>query len=564
MLNQFKYSLPEKIENAVQLKLDEWKNDDKIGLVWNKDASVWTNEDEGKWLGWLEIVETEIGKIDEYKSFAEDVKSEGFTDIVLCGMGGSSLCPEVLSKTFNVEKFHVLDSTVPAQILTLQSNIDVEKTLFFVSSKSGSTLEPNIFKQLFFHKVSEKVGKDNAGKHFVAVTDPGSKLEKIAKEDNFRKIFYGDATIGGRFSALSAFGLAPAAAMQLDVGGILNNAKEMVDACKSHIPAENPGALLGMILGICHKNGRDKLTIFASPEINDLGAWLEQLVAESTGKSDVSIIPIDREEIQEAENYDEDRIFAYLKLKDTSDDSLDEKIASLEAYGHPFVTIEVEDKLHIGQEFFRWEFATAVAGALMEINTFNQPDVEAAKVEAKKITDKYEEEGELPSEEAFFKADGIKLFSNSEYVEELDEYVGDEKSLEKYLTAHIQHLQEYDYFAVLGYIEMNDENEKLLQELRHKVQHKELVATALGFGPRFLHSTGQAYKGGANNGVFLQITSEDAEDVEVPGQKYSFGIVKAAQARGDFQVLLDRGRRALRVHLSENVAEDLAKITETI
>ena len=306
------------------------------------------------------------------------------------------------------------------------------------------------------------------------------------------------------------------------------------------------------------------MTIFTSPEIYDLGAWLEQLIAESTGKKDVSIIPIDREEIQDAENYDEDRVFVYLKLKDTSDDSLDEKIASLEAYGHPFVRIEIADKLNIGQEFFRWEFATAVAGAIMEINPFNQPDVESAKVEARKLTDKYEEEGELPKEEAFFEEDGIKLFSSEENIEKLNEFVGEDKSLENYLNAHIEHLQAYDYFAVLGYIEMNEENEKLLQELRHKVLNKELVATALGFGPRFLHSTGQAYKGGANNGVFLQITSEDAEDLDVPGQKYSFGIVKSAQARGDFQVLLDRERRALRVHLSENVKDDLEKVINLI
>ncbi|MGI8542261.1 MAG: bifunctional transaldolase/phosoglucose isomerase [Aridibacter sp.] len=560
MLNQFEYSLPEKIENVVQLKFDEWKNSDKIGRIWNKDASVWTNDNENKWLGWLEIVETELGNLEQYKSFAEDVKNEGFTDIVLCGMGGSSLCPEVLAETFNVEKFHVLDSTVPAQIKTLESNINLEKSLFIVSSKSGSTLETNIFRQLFFHKLSEKVGEENAGKHFVAVTDPDSKLQKIADEDNFRKVFHGEPTVGGRFSALTAFGLVPAAAMQLDVEAILNNAMEMVHACKSHLPNENPGAFLGTILGVCHKQGRDKLTIFTSPEIYDLGAWLEQLIAESTGKKDVSIIPIDREEIQEAENYDEDRVFAYLKLKGTKDDSLDEKIASLEAYGHPFVRIEIEDKLNIGQEFYRWEFATAVAGAIMEINPFNQPDVESAKVEARKLTDKYEEEGELPAEEAFFEEDGIKLFSTDEYVEELDEFVGEKKSLEKYLEAHIQHLQEYDYFAVLGYIEMNEENEKLLQELRHKVLQKELVATALGFGPRFLHSTGQAYKGGANNGVFLQMTSEDKEDIDVPGQKYSFGVVKAAQARGDFQVLLDKERRALRVHLNENTGEGLRKI----
>ncbi len=560
MLNKLEYSLPEKIENAVQIKLDEWKSSDSIGRIWNKDASVWTNDDENKWLGWLEIVETEIGNLADYKAFAEDVKNEGFTDIILCGMGGSSLCPEVLAETFNVEKFHVLDSTVPAQIKTLESNINLEKSLFIVSSKSGSTLETNIYRQLFFHKLSEIVGKESAGKHFVAVTDPDSKLQKIADEDNFRKTFFGEPTVGGRFSALTAFGLAPAAAMQLDVEGFLNNAMKMVHACKSHLPLENPGVVLGTILGVCQQQGRDKLTIFTSPEIYDLGAWLEQLVAESTGKKGVSIIPIDREEIMAAENYDEDRVFAYLKLSGTSDDSLDEKIASLEAYGHPFVTIEVADKMNLGQEFFRWEFATAVAGAIMGINPFNQPDVESAKVEARKITDKYEETGELPNEEPFFEEDGIKLFSSAEHIENLNVFVQDEKSLENYIEGHIQHIQEYDYFAVLGYIEMNEENEKLLQELRHKVLKRELVATALGFGPRFLHSTGQAYKGGANNGVFLQITSDDKEDIDVPEQKYSFGVVKSAQARGDFQVLLDRERRALRVHLSENVKEDLEKI----
>lgn len=564
MLNQIEFSLPEKIENAVQLKMDEWKNADKIGRIWNKDASVWTSDDENKWLGWLDIVETELNDIEQYKIFAEDVKNADFSDIILCGMGGSSLCPEVLAETFGVENFHVLDSTVPAQIKTLESNINLERSLFIVSSKSGSTLETNIYRQLFFHKLSEIVGKENAGKHFVAVTDPDSKLQKIADEDGFRKTFFGEPTVGGRFSALTAFGLAPAAAMQLDVEGFLTNAMEMVHACKSHLPAENPGAILGTILGVCHNHKRDKLTIFTSPEIYDLGAWLEQLIAESTGKNDVAIIPIDREEIQAAEDYDEDRVFAYLKLKGTSDDSLDHKIASLEAYGHPFVKIEVADKMNLGQEFFRWEFATAVAGSIMGINPFNQPDVESAKVEARKLTDKYEEKGELPTEEPFFEEDGIKLFSSKEYVEQLNEFVGEEKTLEKYLIGHIQHIQEYDYFAVLGYIEMNAENEKLLQELRHKVFKKELVATALGFGPRFLHSTGQAYKGGSNKGVFLQITSDDKEDIDVPEQKYSFGVVKSAQARGDFQVLLDRGRRALRIHLSENVKEDLQKIISMI
>ncbi len=562
MLNSYNYSLPEKLENAVQLKLDEWKTGEKIAKIWAKDAQIWTNTDEAKWLGWLDSVSAELEKIEEYKDFSEDASK--FESIVLLGMGGSSLCPEVLAETFGKENFHILDSTVPAQIKRLENKLNIEKTLFIVASKSGSTLEPNTFFQYFFEKVSEKSGAENAGKQFVAITDPDSKLQKIAEENNFRKIFFGNPEIGGRFSALSPFGMAAGAAMGLDVEDFLKRANEMVEACKNNDSAENPGAVLGIILGICNKNGRDKLTVFTSPEIYDAGAWLEQLIAESTGKQGKSIIPIDLEPIAKPEDYAEDRVFAYLKFKNTNDDSLDEKVALLRDSGFPVVEILLEDSLNLGQEFYRWEFATAVAGAIMEINPFNQPDVEAAKIETRKLTEEYEKTGELPDETPFFEANGIKLFSSEDYAAQLEKYVGAEKTLAKFLEAHLAHIQENDYFALLAYIERNAENLKLTQEIREKVFEQKLAATALGFGPRFLHSTGQAYKGGANNGVFLQITSEDAEDFGVPHQKYTFGAVKAAQARGDFQVLLNRERRALRVHLSENAAEDLRKIIEII
>ncbi len=562
MLNSYKISLPENLENAVQKKFDEWHLESKISKIWEKDASVWTNDDEAKWLGWLDSVSAELAKTDDYKAFAEDAKS--FQAVVLLGMGGSSLCPEVLAETFGKEKFHILDSTVPAQIKTLEDKLNIEKTLFIVASKSGSTLEPNTFFQYFYDKVSEKSGEENAGKQFAAITDPGSKLEKIAKEKNFREIFHGDPTIGGRYSALSPFGMAAGAAMGIDVKAFLNNAQEMVEACKNESIDENPGAVLGVMLGICQTHGRDKLTIFTSPEIYDVGAWLEQLVAESTGKLDKSIIPIDLEEIAKPSDYTEDRIFAYLKLKDTSDDSSDAKVALLRDSGMPIVEITLEDKMNLGQEFFRWEFATAIAGAIMEINPFNQPDVESAKIEAKKLTEEFEKTGELPKEEPFFTGDGISLFTSEEYAKKLEKFIEGDKSLKKYLAAHLAHLQENDYFAVLAYIERDKETIDLIQKLREKVFHEKLVATAAGFGPRFLHSTGQAYKGGANNGVFLQITSEDAEDFDVPGQKYTFGTVKAAQARGDFQVLLDRERRALRVHLIADVKKDLQNLVKII
>ncbi len=561
MLNQLTYSLPEKLEIAVQSTFDEWQKENKISRVWSKDASVWTNDDEAKWLGWLDIVEAELNDLQKYQEFAADAK--GFSDIVLLGMGGSSLCPEVLSITFGKQNFHILDSTVPAQIKTLESKIDLAKTLFIVASKSGSTLEPNTFKQYFFEKVSQVVGKENAGKQFVAITDPNSKMQKVAERDNFRRIFFGNAEIGGRFSALSVFGLAPASAMGIDVEDFLTRTMEMVEACKNTNPNENPGAILGTILGVCQTLGRDKLTIFTSKEIYDVGAWLEQLIAESTGKSDISIIPVDREKIQSPKNYGNDRVFAYLKLKDDSDEQ-ENAVAELEKAGQPVVRIQIADKLNLGQEFFRWEFATAVAGSIMQINTFNQPDVESAKIEAKKLTEEYEKEGKLPDEKPFYEENGIKLFTDEKNLAELNKTVGDEKSLENYLKAHLDKIKKNDYFALLAYIEMNAENENLLQKIRHRVLQEKRVATCLGFGPRFLHSTGQAYKGGANEGVFLQITSDDAENLDVPEQKYTFGIVKAAQARGDFQVLLDRERRALRVHLGENVTEDLRKLTEII
>lgn len=564
MLNQLTYTLPENLETLLESAFDEWDEENKIARIWRKDASVWSNADEAKWLGWLDSVAAETGKIQEYKDFAEDVKSSGLTDVLLMGMGGSSLCPEVLSATFGVENFHVLDSTVPAQIKTIESKLNLEKTLFIVASKSGSTLEPNTFKQYFYEKISQLVGADNAGKQFVAITDPNSKMQQVAERDGFRKIFFGDPEIGGRFSALSPFGMAAGAAMNLDAEDFLRRASEMVAACRTENPRENPGAILGTILGVCQTRGRDKLTIFTAPEIYDLGAWLEQLIAESTGKSDVSIIPVDREPILDAEDYGDDRVFAYLKLKGLNDTTRDETLAALEAAGQPIVKIEIDEKMNLGQEFFRWEFATAVAGSIMQINPFNQPDVEAAKIEARKLTEEYEANGELPFESPIFEADGVKLFTDEKYAASLEKFHANEKTLEKYLAAHLAHLQENDYFALLAYVEMNREHQELLQKIREKVLRKELAATCLGFGPRFLHSTGQAYKGGANNGVFLQITSDDAEDFAVPEQKYTFGVVKAAQARGDFQVLLDRGRRALRVHLGADVKSGLEKLLSIV
>ena len=463
--------------------------------------------------------------------------------------------------TFGKTNFHILDSTVPAQVKAVEDRLDLARTLFIVASKSGSTLEPNCFKQYFFERVVEKVGRENAGKQFIAITDPGSKMEQVAKADGFRHIFYGKPQIGGRFSALSAFGMIAAASMELDVERFLNSSREMVSACKKGIAEDNPGTALGLFLGVCHSAGRDKLTIFTSPEIHDLGAWMEQLVAESTGKNGVAIIPVDREHAQRAARYGSDRVFAFLSV--TGDNSLDEHYAAVTAAGHPAVRIELGSVDDLGQEFFRWEFATAVTGAMMGINPFDQPDVESAKIEARKITDEYEMTGSLPEETPFFASEDISLFTGDDYARELLA-AAEEETAAAIIDAHLSGIGDGDYFGLLGYVEMNAENEQILQTIRTSVLERFECATCLGFGPRFLHSTGQAYKGGGNNGVFLQITSDDQTDMQVPGQKYTFGVVKAAQSRGDFQVLIDRGRRALRVHLGKDVADGLRELSVMI
>ncbi len=561
-LNTFSYSLPKRLDDAVNLSLAEWQQHGLIARVWARDATVWTGDDENKWLAWLDVVDEQLAQAQKYRDLHGDIQSAGFTDVLLMGMGGSSLCPEVLAFTFGKTNFHILDSTVPTQIKTVENKLVLTKTLFIVASKSGSTLEPNCFKQYFFERVAEKVGRENAGKQFIAITDPGSKMEQVAKDGGFRHIFYGKPDIGGRFSALSAFGMAAAAAMGMDVEKFLKNASEMVDACRNDNATINPGALLGNILGVCHANGRDKLTIFTSPDIHDLGAWLEQLVAESTGKKGVAIIPVDREPAQPAVSYGNDRIFVFLSVK--GDDRFDETQADLEAAGHPCVKVELDSIDNLGQEFFRWEFATAVAGAVMKINPFNQPDVEAAKIEARKITDEYEKTGKLPDETPFHKDPGFELYTRDEDAATWKGEVENE-TVANYIRNFVHSdVGPGDYFAILAYVEMNDAHVKILEAFRKKVLESRSVATCLGFGPRFLHSTGQAYKGGGNNGVFLQITSDDEIDIAVPQQKFTFGVVKAAQARGDFQVLLDRERRALRVHITGDVEAGLEKLAGMI
>lgn len=568
-INQCSYTLPASLSAAVRSSLKDWRDGNTVRRLWARDPSLWTGKDESQWLGWLGITEDQLAHHHILTRLAEEAKQGKFTHALVLGMGGSSLCPEVMKMTFGKRESYpellVLDSTDPAQITAIEEIINLATTLFIVSSKSGGTLEPNIFKQYFFDLVQRQVGAKEAARGFIAITDPGSALQQVAEADGFRHLYFGLPSIGGRYSALSNFGLVPAAIMGVDVFQFLNRTATMVQACASSVPVEeNPGLVLGTILGVLANHGCEKVTIIASPGLAAFGAWLEQLLAESTGKEGKGIIPVDREAIGAPEVYGTDRLFVYIRLQSGPDKSQDDAIDKLEQVGQPVVRISVADVYDLGQEFFRWEFATAVAGAVMGINPFNQPDVEASKIATKRLTSEYERTGALPSESPIAEVQGIRLYGDPTYVETLKAVMGTSLSLTSYLRAHLNRLATGDYFALLAYLDMNHAHDTWLQAIRHRVRDEKRVATCLGFGPRFLHSTGQAYKGGPNSGLFLQITCENAVDLSVPGQRYTFGIVKAAQARGDFQVLSERGRRLLRVHLGTDVPVGLATLKRAI
>ncbi|MBK7875242.1 MAG: bifunctional transaldolase/phosoglucose isomerase [Planctomycetes bacterium] len=562
------WTLSDGLKQSFEAHLADWTAGKKVERLWKHDATLWTNGDEAKWLGWLDAPEQAKASARELTVFAAEIKAEGFTHVALLGMGGSSLCPEVLKLTYGSKpgfpKLEVLDSTDPQQIAALEKRLDLAKTLFVVASKSGSTLEPTIFEQYFWDRAVKTVGAANAGKHFVAITDPGSKLEASARSKGFRRIFAGVPSIGGRFSALSNFGMVPAALTGLDLERFTARACEMRDACKNADAAKNPGVVLGTLLGVAAKSGRDKLTFVVSPEFASLGAWLEQLIAESTGKLGKGIIPVDLEPIGAPSVYGNDRLFVYIRLANSPNGYQDSGVSALEKAGHAVVRIQVPDVMDLGAGFFRWEFATAVAGSVLGIHTFDQPDVEASKVATKALTSAYEASGSLPAEQPFFAEGGLELFTDARNAATLTKAAGANPTLSSVLRALVGETKAGDYFGVLAYVDMNAKHVELLNKARTEVRDTRRIATVLGFGPRFLHSTGQAYKGGPNSGVFLQITANDAADLQVPGSKYTFGVVKSAQARGDFQVLSERGRRCLRVHVTGDVGQGLAKLADAL
>jgi glucose-6-phosphate isomerase len=561
-----RFVLPEQLRSVVDRAVTDWQSNNKVDRLWKKDSSLWTKDGEEKWLGWIDIVEREQKEAAAQAALAEDIRSAGFESALLLGMGGSSLCPEVLAVTFGTQtgfpELLIVDSTDPAQVKAARDKVDLARTIVVVASKSGSTLEPNVLKQYFFEEMKKAVGLEQAGRHFIAITDPGSKMEQVAKGDKFRHIFYGDPEIGGRYSALSNFGVIAATVAGLNTPKLLAEAAKGVAAAKLPV-ANNPAVQLGLILGSAHNAGRDKITIFTSPEIYDLGAWMEQLIAESTGKLGKGITPVDREAIGAPAVYGNDRVFAYVRLKGTADSGQDAMVAALEAAGHPVVHFEISDLYEIFGLFFTWEVATAVAGSIMGINPFNQPDVESAKIETRALTSEYEKTGRLPERSPILADGDIELYATADYAAKL-KAAAPSSDLKGYLRAHLDQVHPGDYFATLAFLTMIPANEAAIQGFRHKVRDAKRVATCLGFGPRFLHSTGQDYKGGPNSGVFLQITAGHTVDVSIPDQKYSFGIVIDAQAAGDLAVLESRGRRALRVHLGGDVSAGLKKIAAAV
>jgi len=561
-----------KYDANVQAAADAWQRDGKVARLWRCDPTIFSNADEARWMGWLEIVDyqlTDVGPLREAATYAAGGHPGGFQNVVVLGMGGSSLCPEVMARTFGRKTGYpellVLDSTVPAQIHKLDSKLITKSTLFIVASKSGGTIEPNSFKQYFFDRSTQAVGVAGAGQHFVAVTDPGTKMQAIAEADHFHDIYFGLPEIGGRFSALSNFGMIPAACAGIDVVSFLECAHVMVKACGADVTAtQNPGVMLGLALGTLALEGRDKLTVVASPGIDGLGGWLEQLIAESTGKLGKGIVPVDGEALAAPSAYGSDRVFVYSRLASAPDAAQDKAVEALRSAGFPVITIELPSILHLGQEFFRWEIATAVIGSVLGINPFDQPDVESAKVAAKSLMAAYEENGKLPSETPITSGQGLQLCTDAMNAGALEQTAGGLHDVAAVIKAHLSRIAPGDYFAIHAYIEMIDNHDVDLQAIRNAIRDKKQVATTVGYGPRFLHSTGQLHKGGPNTGVLLQITSDDAEDLPIPNQKYTFGVLKAAQAQGDFAVLAERGRRILRVHLGSDVKAGLTKLRAII
>ncbi|MFQ5638064.1 MAG: glucose-6-phosphate isomerase [bacterium] len=547
-------------QSAAARALDDLTADRIIPRIWGGDHTVWKPKPDEirNRLGWLHSPESMRNGLPEIASFVSEIRKAGFTHTLLLGMGGSSLAPEMFRRTFGLKEafpdLSVLDSTDPGFILSCQKKLDLNKTLFVVSTKSGGTVETLSLYKYFYHEVTKAVGKD-AGRHFAAITDPGSQLVDLAKKGGFRKTFLNDPNIGGRFSALSYFGLVPASLIGMDLDKLLNRSAQMAVDCQE--PAEaNPGAWLGAVLSALVLTGRDKMTFVASPALAPFGAWAEQLIAESTGKEGKGLLPVDGEELVDPQMYRDDRFFVYLRLD--SDSTHDAKVQALKDAGHPVIQLNLQDVYDLGGELFRWEMATAVASWRLEINPFDQPDVESAKVQSRKMMAAFQVEGKLPEERPNLGSNGIKVYFGAA-AESLSE------TLRRFLDA-----RDRSYIALQAYLNPSKETDAALNSLRNRLREKTKLATTVGYGPRFLHSTGQLHKGDSGRGLFIQITADSASDIAIPDRPeaetstITFGVLKMAQALGDRRALLEKGRKVIRFHLQKDVIEGLNQIEKAL
>ena len=562
--------------NELQAALEELKANRIVERIWQQDASVWSSDAEHvkiitNALGWLTVPEEVRDHTAELVTFAKEIRDEGFTHAVVLGMGGSSLCPEVLRQSFGKQDDYpellVLDSTVPAAVAQIEAQINVPRTLFIVASKSGSTTEPQMFQRYFFGRVREIKG-ERAGENFIAITDPGTVLEGQARDDGYRRIFVNWDDIGGRYSALSFFGMVPFAVMGGDVEELVQRAVAAANACKHEDPGANPGAALGALLGTLANKGVDKLTLLASPQIASLGLWIEQLIAESTGKTGKGIVPVAGEALGEPGVYGKDRIFVSLTTGgvslsvDETEPETSHKLQELETAGFTVVQQQLSGPLDLGATFFLWEFATAVAGALMKIDAFDQPNVQESKDNTKRLLNAFVESGKLPEPALLLEEGALKLYGEDRSL--IANQVAKGAKLDAAIAAHLAKVKEGDYVAITQYFVETPEAEALVQQLRLAVRARTKAAVTTGYGPRFLHSTGQLHKGGANNGVFLQLTAQDAEDVPIPREPFGFSVLKQAQALGDFESLVKHERRAVRVDLGLDVAAGLRRLLQAV
>ncbi|MDZ7362772.1 MAG: glucose-6-phosphate isomerase [candidate division KSB1 bacterium] len=548
---------------AVEKALVELRDNNIMARIWKHDHTVWKpNPTEiSNRLGWLHSPEVMMEAIPEITALVDELRAEGYAHALLLGMGGSSLAPEVFRFTFGVKPGYldlaVLDSTDPDAVLAHAKRLDPAKTLFIVSTKSGGTVETFSFFKYFYNWTAEKIGHEKTGAHFIAITDPGSGLADAAKKYNFRKTFLNDPNIGGRYSALSYFGLVPAALIGMDLKLLLERAATMASNSALH-GGDNSSAMLGAIMGELAVAGRDKVTLAASPPLKSFGAWAEQLIAESTGKEGKGILPVDGEEIGAPNVYANDRLFVYLRLE--GDSTHDAKVEALRQAGHPVVQLNLRDLHDLGAEFFRWEMATIVAGWRLGINPFDQPNVESAKVLARQMVAAYQKSGKLPEQAPSLRARGVAVYSDfpaQSLQEALNKFLAQAQSGRSYVALH-------------AFVQPAPETDVALQKLRTKIQTRLRLATTVGYGPRFLHSTGQLHKGDAGNGLFIQFTSDPMQDAAIPDEagearsSMTFGVLKLAQALGDRQALLNTGRRVIRFHLGKNVVGGLQKLAEMI